>query len=86
MGIKCFLMTLGHLDALGSGAERLRSFSDIGGRGKTTVEPVMTPMMNYVPEEEGDWWGASHGSRSVESGDVVSVSCSSHPVTSFEML
>jgi len=25
--------------------------------GKTTVEPVMTPMMNYVPEEEGDWWG-----------------------------
>ena len=19
----------------------------------------MTPMMNYVPEEEGDWWGAS---------------------------
>ncbi|CAE7272087.1 MAN1C1 [Symbiodinium natans] len=26
--------------------------------GKTTVEPVMTPMMNYVPEDEkGDWYG-----------------------------
>ncbi|CAE7463286.1 MAN1C1 [Symbiodinium pilosum] len=25
--------------------------------GKTTVEPIMTPMMNYVPEEQGDWWG-----------------------------